>query len=418
MRFGENGRMTRRRAAITGAALLVVAGVLGVFAVALLHGTVNPVDEAWNRLMVQGRQPLVLDAARVLDAIGGGVIAVFVIPPAIALTLLALRRWREALFSIAAFAGSALFVQLLKQLFGRDRPADLLVASDYGSFPSGHTANAATIAIVLWLVLPRAWVAIAGGAWTVLMALSRTALSVHWLTDTIGGALAGAAAGLLVAAVLWRWLRWEHRPSSKENAMSVIRPYRPADREALYDVCARTADAGGDATGILTDDRLWGDVWSVPYAERDPGLCWVVESEDGRVIGYIVATDDTDAFETWFRDAWWPGRAGEYPAETPDNDRQTGVIRYASNRGPGKEAVATEYPAHLHIDLLPETQGQGLGRRLVDTLFAELRRRGVRGLHLGTSLENPGAMAFYQRIGFDRLDGPEGSVLFGVRWGS
>src|SRR5690606_19383774 len=96
-------------------------------------------------------------------------------------------------------------------------------------------------------------------------------------------------------------------PVKKETAVEpVIRPYRPSDRAALFDVCVRTADAGGDATGMLPDDELWGLLYAVPYAERHPDLCWVVEAEDGRVIGYVVATDDTDAFEQWFRDEWWP----------------------------------------------------------------------------------------------------------------
>jgi ribosomal protein S18 acetylase RimI-like enzyme len=75
-----------------------------------------------------------------------------------------------------------------------------------------------------------------------------------------------------------------------------------------------------------------------------------------------------------------------------------------------------QYPAHLHIDLLPETQGQGLGRRLIETLFAELRRRGVPGLHLGMNPENIGAGAFYERLGMHRLESAPDSTMYGVRF--
>ncbi|WP_372968448.1 N-acetyltransferase family protein [Microbacterium sp.] len=196
--------------------------------------------------------------------------------------------------------------------------------------------------------------------------------------------------------------------------MSRIRPYRPSDRAALYEVCVRTADAGADATGLFSDDALWGDLFAVPYVERHPDLAWVVETDDERVIGYIVATDDTEAFVTWFRDEWWPSLQQRYPKPAEARTREERMIDYGYSQGPGKNANAAAYPAHLHIDLLPETQGQGLGRQLIETLFAELRRRGVRGLHLGMDPNNTGAAAFYTRLGMTPLSAEPGGQSFGV----
>jgi len=196
-----------------------------------------------------------------------------------------------------------------------------------------------------------------------------------------------------------------------------IRPYRPADRAAMYDICVKTADAGADATGILSDDDLWGDIFAVPYVERHPDLAWVVEAEDARVVGYIVATDDTDAFEQWFRDEWWPPLAARHPRPSEVVTREDRIVESAYDRAPGGDANVAEYPAHLHIDLLPETQGKGLGRQLIETLFAELTRRGVRGLHLGMDPNNSGAAAFYERLGMERLPTEPGSQSYGVRFG-
>lgn len=198
--------------------------------------------------------------------------------------------------------------------------------------------------------------------------------------------------------------------------MSQIRPYRPSDRAAMYEICLKTADAGADATGILTDDRLWGDLFAVPYVERHPDLAWVVEAEDGRTIGYLVATDDTDAFYAWFRDEWWPRLQPTYPRPEKPVTREDRLVEYGYTREPGVEPHAGAYPAHLHIDLLPETQGQGLGRRLIETLFAELRRRGVPGLHLGMDPANTGAGAFYDRLGMTRLPSAPGGQTYGVRF--
>ena len=199
--------------------------------------------------------------------------------------------------------------------------------------------------------------------------------------------------------------------------MTRIRPYRREDRSALIDICVRTADAGADATGLISDDELWGLLFAMPYAERHPDLAWIVESADSRAIGYIVATDDTDAFEEWFRDEWWPQFTTRFPRPASPSSREEELIDGAYRRGPHREPNAGEYPAHLHIDLLPETQGQGLGRRLIETLFAELTRRGVRGLHLGMDPANVGAEAFYERIGMQRLPAAPGGQTYGVKFG-
>ena len=164
-------------------------------------------DAWWHDLMAQARPDALVAFSHLMNRIGGGWIAVFVIPAIVAIALLLARRWRSAVFAVAAFAGSALLVQLLKQIFGRARPEDMLVFSDYGSYPSGHTANAATIAVVLCVLFPRVWMFFVGAIWVFAMALSRTVLSVHWLTDTVGGALVGVSAALLIAALLLPWLR-------------------------------------------------------------------------------------------------------------------------------------------------------------------------------------------------------------------
>ncbi|WOF23682.1 GNAT family N-acetyltransferase [Microbacterium betulae] len=191
---------------------------------------------------------------------------------------------------------------------------------------------------------------------------------------------------------------------------SVIRPYRPADRAALGDVCVRTADAGGDATGLLSDDGLWPALFFFPYADRHPDLAFTVET-DGRAAGYLVCAPDTVAFETWFLDEWWPAHAERFPHPGDATGREADLLRYASGRGRETPPYVAGHPAHLHIDLLPGAQGQGVGRRLIGLLQDALRERGVPGVHLGADPANAGALVFYERLGFTRLPG-EGSAVF------
>lgn len=201
--------------------------------------------------------------------------------------------------------------------------------------------------------------------------------------------------------------------------MTRIRPFRPGDEPALVDICLKTADAGADATGILDDDDLWAEIFVLPYVARHPEFAFVVETDDGRVVGYTVGAPDSAAFEEWFATEWWPRHAERWPrphgGQTAADSRQDGILRYAYSRAGGAQPFGDEYPAHLHIDLLPETQGQGLGRRLIETLEAALREAGVTGLHLVASADNTGAIAFYPRVGFEPIPSPAGTQVFATR---
>lgn len=206
---GHNGAMHAERTdaaaaprlawVITGVSLLVAAVGLGALVTA--GGEPSAIDLWWNGVTA-GMPEGSVGFGLLMDFIGGGWFAVFAVPIGGAVLLLLARRVRGALYFLLASVMSAAIVQALKQAFGRARPDDILVAADYGSFPSGHTANAATIAIVLIVLFPRAWAVAVGVAWTLLMALSRTVLHAHWLSDTLGGALVGAGAAVLLAVVV------------------------------------------------------------------------------------------------------------------------------------------------------------------------------------------------------------------------
>ena len=198
--------MTRRLSLVIGLAAIAVAVGLGVLIV-VRPGVIVALDEAWNIEMGEWRSGPLVGFALVMNFLGGGWFATFVVPLGTALIALLLRGWRAAGFALIAFLAGVLLVQIVKNALGRPRPQDLLVASDFGSFPSGHTANAAAIAVVLWFLFPRLATLIVGAVWVVAMGFSRTVLSVHWFSDTVGGALIGAGTALVTAAVLWSWAR-------------------------------------------------------------------------------------------------------------------------------------------------------------------------------------------------------------------
>lgn len=185
---------------IWGVVLLALGAALGAWIAFGRDNAPVQIDLWWAQLLHPSRNDVSLAVSYFMNFVGGGWFAIFVVPLGGALVLLVLRRWWTAAAFVLASAFSAVCVQVAKHVFGRARPQDIIVTSDFGSFPSGHTANAATIAVLLVVLVPRIWTIVVGVAWVALMAYSRTQLGAHWLTDTTGGALLGAGAALVVVA--------------------------------------------------------------------------------------------------------------------------------------------------------------------------------------------------------------------------
>jgi len=195
----EAARISRRWPLISSTIAVALVAMLG--AIIAFRGGNLPldVDTEWMGELVEHRSPFWEVPALVMDHVGGGLFGVFVLPLLIIGILCLFRRFWAALYFALASVASAGLVQLLKNVFERPRPEEILVAADLGSFPSGHTANAATMAVVLGYILRRVWVWAAGLAYTILMLLSRNYLGAHWLSDTVGGLILGVA----VAVILW-----------------------------------------------------------------------------------------------------------------------------------------------------------------------------------------------------------------------
>ncbi|MRX43442.1 GNAT family N-acetyltransferase [Agromyces sp. Q22] len=198
-----------------------------------------------------------------------------------------------------------------------------------------------------------------------------------------------------------------------------MRRYRAADRAAVAAVCLKTAASGGDATGVYSDDALMPEVYALPYVEYAPDLAFVVEV-DGRVAGYVLGIADTEEFIDWYARVWAPAFRERHPVAGPPTAHRPAYTeaQLVADGGDSERMRIPElddYPAHLHIDLLPELQGRGLGRRLIDALRATLAERGVRALHLGFDAANVGARAFYERLGFHELPSSRpGAPRFGI----
>lgn len=200
------------------------------------------------------------------------------------------------------------------------------------------------------------------------------------------------------------------------TAADHIRRAVATDEERLYEICLRTADAGEDATSLHADPMLPGHVWAAPYLHHAPEHAYVVVDAEDRAGGYVLAALDSRRFESELERSWWPALRARHPLDAPGRTpADQGTVELIHDPPTAADPIVGAFPSHLHIDLLPEFQGRGNGRRLIDTVAASLADAGSPGVHLGVSIRNARAVGFYAAVGFTELGRNDVGVAFGRR---
>jgi ribosomal protein S18 acetylase RimI-like enzyme len=197
-----------------------------------------------------------------------------------------------------------------------------------------------------------------------------------------------------------------------------IRGVDAKDLDACYAISLATGLAGGNASHLYRDPRMMGHIYVAAYALLEPALTFVVEDRIG-VAGFVTGTDATGAWEERLERDWWPALREQYadPADVPaasrtPDQRRAFMIHHPSRTPP---AVAANYPAHLHLNLLSRLQRRGMGSKLLGVWLAAAQDRGARAFHVGVNRANTGAILFWRSQGFEplTLDGPaDGRTLW------
>ncbi len=189
-----------------------------------------------------------------------------------------------------------------------------------------------------------------------------------------------------------------------------IRPYEPTDRARVRHICFVTGYMGEPVEWQWRDAESFSNIFTGYYTDAEPESALVAEI-DGEVLGYLLGCADSSK-------AWSPGgvvgrqitRRGIAfrPGTARFVWRAVGdvVVDAARKRLPPAPFADPRWPAHLHIDLLREARGRGVGAALVHRWLDSLQHRGVPGCHLETIAENSGAIAFFESMGFERRRRP------------
>ena len=205
-----------------------------------------------------------------------------------------------------------------------------------------------------------------------------------------------------------------------------IRPVESKDEDALRDILYR-ADPSADHHPA--PHLIW-ERWGRYYFDHCRSHCFAAEREsDGRVLGVILCSPMTNASMREFNRNYFPSllpALDKVEKVSPTAFEASGLSYYRIPEGkeflrhhPVKgRLIHMKYPAHLHINVHPDAQRQGLGHLLMDRLITHLTELGVPGLHLIVASDNRKGIGFYERYGFKALldisPPGEGGIVYGL----
>jgi len=209
-----------------------------------------------------------------------------------------------------------------------------------------------------------------------------------------------------------------------------IRPATASDLPYLYRICLLTGYKGTDASDYYSDPFLLGQYYVAPYFFYEPECCFVLETtQEHTVAGYIAGTSDTRGFIQWRNRSWLLqlarrcNAANEGQLSGPETELRKLIVNCVSPDAEDKNIRRTieqsrteqEYPAHFHIDILPDLQHLGFGHELVLSFTENLRLLHIHGVHLGVDKGNLPARAFYKKEGFSDVLEEKEYLLLGKK---
>src|SRR5262245_6091448 len=176
----------------------------------------------------------------------------------------------------------------------------------------------------------------------------------------------------------------------------------------IREICCRTGNNGEP----VPDERweFFARIWIEPYQKIVPEWTYVAEC-DNAIVGYLTGCPDSMRFN---RAKLWrctvpllvpivlgsfrriPGAVGWAARELGMRPSAEGNFSLNTRRD-----IARFYPAHLHMNVERKFRRIGIGQRLLETYFADLKRAGIGGIHLFCGAD---PLPFYHHSGFRTLE--------------
>lgn len=182
-----------------------------------------------------------------------------------------------------------------------------------------------------------------------------------------------------------------------------IRPYEEKDRDNVRFVCLNSEGPcrmrKGRQNFLLT-------TYCDYFIEKEGRNCFVACDENDKAIGYILCAENYDKYKEVFDRDYVP-RIKKYELKFRATARLSTLFQ---------EKYKKEYPAHLHIDILPGYQRMGLGHKLMDALCENLKTKGVKGVCLTVWAGNKKGRNFYEKYGFSLIEERKTTAVYALKF--
>ena len=162
-----------------------------------------------------------------------------------------------------------------------------------------------------------------------------------------------------------------------------IRPYSPADRQAVRDICCETGFMGEPIDPVFADRDAFADFFTRYYTDFEPENALVAE-EDGRIVGYLLGGLD---HRRCSRKQLWLVLTRTVPKVVARiltgryNRASLRYLKWFIFRAARETPVSIPDAAHFHINILPEYRNGYWGRRFIFPFMNRVARLGLKGVY-------------------------------------
>jgi GNAT superfamily N-acetyltransferase len=161
----------------------------------------------------------------------------------------------------------------------------------------------------------------------------------------------------------------------------LIKRFEGHSWESIRSICELTGSNGNPVSSEKYGS--FGKMWIDPYQAFCPEWTYVALDES-RVVGYLTGCPDTPLFRQ---------RQKTLKEAQPKNPEEWFGQEVQMN-------IESDYPAHLHVNLLPDYRGKGIGQHLIERFLHDINDKSVKGVHVFCG---PDPVAFYKKAGFEEL---------------